>query len=144
MGQEIRSVISGEFSGFDEGNIFRLDNGYVFQQAAYFYHYHYAYRPQVRVFTKNGQLLIAVEGVNAQVPVIQVEVVKEGQIVSDFKGFDGSSLFQFQDESVWQQAEYKYNYHYAYRPDAMIVNGVNGLQLHVDGMDETVLVRRVR
>ncbi len=55
MGQEIRSVISGEFSGFDEGNIFRLDNGYVFQQAAYFYHYT-PYRPQVRVFTKNGAI----------------------------------------------------------------------------------------
>jgi len=144
MSNEIRSCIEGEFNGFDEGNVYRLDSGQVFQQTAYHYHYHYAFRPHVRVFRKGSAVLLEVEGVSGAVPVTEVNCLEEGVIVSDFKGFEGKSVFQFENGNVWQQAEYKYNYHYAYRPDATVVDGINGPELHVEGMDETVRVMRIR
>jgi hypothetical protein len=51
--------------------------------------------------------------------------------------------FKFTNEQVWEQVPYKYVYHYAYRPQAKIIDGINGLELFVDGMEETVVVRRV-
>jgi hypothetical protein len=44
------------------------------------------------------------------------------------------------DGSKWKQAEYHYEYHYAYRPEATVTN--DGLML-VDGMSRAVRVRRV-
>jgi hypothetical protein len=69
-------------------------------------------------------------------------VLEEGAIISDFNGFDGSARVQLDSGRVWEQAEYKYSYHYAYRPRAIIVDGVNGITLHVEGMNEGVRVRR--
>lgn len=143
MSYSISSFISGEFNGFNEGQLFRLDTGETFQQAVYHYHYHYAYRPRARVFQHGATLAIQVEGVSTVVPVKEVRCLEEGVIVSDFKGYDGQSTFQFENGHVWVQAQYKYCYHYAYRPNALIVDGINGLELHVDGMEETVRVRRV-
>jgi hypothetical protein len=141
---DIRSQILDEFSGFDDGAIFELDNGQVWQQRHYQYRYHYAYRPAVRVYSDGGRYMMDVAGMNEAVEVIQVSVLVEGPIISDFNGFDGSSKFQFQNGQVWQQAEYKYNYHYAYRPRGIIIDGINGAELRVEGMSETVKVRRLK
>jgi hypothetical protein len=72
------------------------------------------------------------------------DIVCEGVIISDFTGFDGDSEFEFDNGQVWKQAEYKYAYHYAYRPEAVVIDGRAGLILKVEGMDETVAVRRLK
>lgn len=144
MSNEIRSCIEGEFNGFDEANVYRLENGQVYQQAAHHYHYHYAFRPRVRIFHNGSGVMLEVEGLQGAVPVAEVSYLEEGVIVSDFKGFNGESVFQFENGGVWKQAEYKYNYYYAYRPEAAVVDGINGPELHVEGMEETVRVRRIR
>lgn len=78
------------------------------------------------------------------IEVVRATLIKSGNIASDFTGFSGNSTFQFDDGSVWEQTEYKYNYHYAYRPHGVIIDGINGIELSVDGMSETVRIRRVR
>jgi hypothetical protein len=75
------------------------------------------------------------------IEVVRANVLEEGAIVSDFNGFDGSSRFKFESGRVWQQAEYKYSYHYAFRPRAIVVDGVNGVELQVEGMSEKVRVQ---
>jgi hypothetical protein len=72
------------------------------------------------------------------------DLVFEGAIVSDFTGFNQGMKFEFQNGQIWEQAEYKYSYHYTYRPQAMVVDGLNGCELHVDGLSDTVRVRRLR
>lgn len=139
---EFRSQIEGEFNGYDDGALFRLTNGQVWQQRRYKYKYKYKYRPRVRVYQEQGRWFMEFDCIDEPIEVVRANVVEEGTIVSDFRGFDGSSRFQFQNGRVWQQAEYKYNYHYAHRPHAVIVEGVNGLEIQVDGMSETVRVRR--
>jgi hypothetical protein len=141
---EITSRIAGAFTGYHSGAVFKLANGQVWQQKRYKYKYKYKYRPSVRIYRDGGSYSMEVESMTEPVEVVRASVVEDGTIVSDFSGFDGSSKFQFENGHIWEQAEYKYSYHYAYRPHATIVDGINGRELSVDGMSETVRVNRVR
>ena len=60
-------------------------------------------------------------------------VIFNGWITSDFEGFDDEKIFEMSDGSTWQQAEYKYWYHYAYMPKAKIISENGRTELHVDG-----------
>ncbi len=47
-------------------------------------------------------------------------VIYKGKIESDFNGFDDNAVFKMSNGMYWVQAQYRYWYHYAYRPDAII------------------------
>ncbi len=110
----------------------------------YRYKYKYAYRPEVRIYQDGGEYMMEVSCMDEPIAVVRADIAVEGAIVSDFTGFNQGMKFEFQNGQVWEQAEYKYSYHYAYRPQARVVDGTNGHELHVDGMSETVRVRRRR
>jgi len=61
-------------------------------------------------------------------------------IDGSWSGWDGSTLLRLTDGSVWEQAEYHYEYHYAYRPSVVIT----GDKMLVQGMRRAVRVRRLR
>lgn len=44
------------------------------------------------------------------------------QIDGAWTGWSGDTIVQLTDGSVWRQAEYHYEYHYAYRPKVEIVS----------------------
>ena len=45
MGAYYSGYIDGDFNGFDEGNIYKLDNGSYWIQSEYEYDYMYEYNP---------------------------------------------------------------------------------------------------
>jgi hypothetical protein len=49
----------------------------------------------------------------------------KSQVVSDFNGWSGNTLFELQNGQIWKQDEYQYWYHYAYRP-VVIIKRDNG------------------
>ena len=53
-------------------------------------------------------------------------------------GWKGKTVVQLTDGSIWIQAEYHYEYHYAYRPQAQLTDG----GLLVEGMSKAIRVRR--
>lgn len=57
-----------------------------------------------------------------------------------WKGWSGKTVVELTNGSVWQQAEYFYEYVYAYRPEVVI----DGNEMHVEGMSRMVRVRRLR
>src|ERR1700759_4402681 len=118
---EIHSQIVGAFRGYHGGAVFQLTNGQTWQQGRYKYKYKYKYRPRVRVYEEQGRKMMAFDCMDEPIEVMRVNVLEDGIIVSDFDGFDGDSKFEFGNGHVWKQDEYKYNYHYAYRPRAVIV-----------------------
>ena len=72
-------------------------------------------------------------------------VVEEGQLKGSFRGFhDRETVFEFQSGGTWRQNEYKYDYHYAYMPEAKVVDDHGGYRLVVDGMSDSVEVVRIR
>lgn len=71
--------------------------------------------------------------------------LEDDVIVSDFRGFKNrDTLFKFRNGHVYQQNEYRYAYRYAYRPAAWVVDGRRGVELYVEGMSESVSVKRIR
>ncbi len=57
----IESTISGDIEGWDGDTIFKLDNGQIWQQAAYDYTYFYAYRPEVTIYQTSTGCRMKVE-----------------------------------------------------------------------------------
>ena len=144
MHTDTRSRIYGSTTGYHQYAVFKLENGQVWQQSEYHYQYHYAYQPEVRLFRYGTQQMLEIGGTLQAVSVIRVRIEVEGKIVSDFRGFDGDAQFHFQNGQLWKPAEYKYEYRYAYRPHAMVVSAPGGPALHVDGMNSSLRVRRIR
>jgi len=68
----------------------------------------------------------------------------ESSISGDFNGFDGDAVFKLQNGQIWEQAEYEYDYEYAFQPDVTIYETSGGCKMKVEDMDETVLVKRVK
>lgn len=70
--------------------------------------------------------------------------VIETQIDGDFEGWEGETIFKLMDGSIWQQASYDYTYHYAYSPDVMIYSKGGMFYMKVEGVDDEIMVRRIR
>lgn len=72
-------------------------------------------------------------------------IIVEGQLKGAFKGFKNrDTIFEFYNGNpkTWKQAEYKYLYHYAYMPHAKVVHEGGRYVLYVDGVADSVEVRR--
>jgi hypothetical protein len=67
----------------------------------------------------------------------------ESQIYGAFTGWHEDALFKLTNGQYWIQAEYKYEYNYQYRPYVTITGGLGGYVMKIDGMSNTVGVRRV-
>ncbi len=143
MDNQIESKIIGSFYGFNGDAIFKLVNGQVWQQAVYRYEYHYAYRPDVRIYEgSNGDVMMEVEGMKEPIQVRKASIEVEGIIESDFSGYEQGMTFEFNNGQVWEQTENKYRYKYLSRPKGIVVKHSSDFQLHIEGMDGIVKVRR--
>jgi hypothetical protein len=56
-----------------------------------------------------------------------------------WSGWNGDTVVQLTDGSVWRQDEYHYEYHYAYRPEVTIDRG----RMSVKGMHRAIRVRKI-
>jgi hypothetical protein len=61
------------------------------------------------------------------------------QVEDSWNGWNGDTIVKLTDGSVWRQAEYRYEYRYAYRPYVTLEGNV----MHVAGMSAGVRVRRI-
>ena len=61
-------------------------------------------------------------------------------IDGSWTGWSGDTIVQLTDGTVWRQDEYRYEYHYAYRPQVTITSG----KMLVVGMSQAVRVRQLR
>ncbi len=67
----------------------------------------------------------------------------ESQIDGTFEGWTGDTVFKLTNGQVWQQAEYAYTYHYAYRPRVTIFSASGGCKMQVEGVSTSIRVRRL-
>lgn len=57
----------------------------------------------------------------------------------EWSGWDGDTIVRLTNGTVWRQAEYYYEYRYAYRPEVIISSG----KMTVKGMRRAVRVQQV-
>jgi hypothetical protein len=69
----VESRISGEFSGWTGQTMFTLDNGQIWQQAAYAYTYSYSYRPEVAIYQTTAGCRMTVQGVDSKILVTRIK-----------------------------------------------------------------------
>lgn len=68
----------------------------------------------------------------------------ESTIDGQFEGWSGETVLVLSNGQIWQQSEYTYEYHYAYRPRVIIMESGGGFAALVDGTSRPVRVRRLR
>ncbi len=153
MPSVIKSHIEDEFEGWEGETIFRLDNGQIWQQSSYAYHYHYAYHPAVMIFRDGGRYVMKVDGVSQTVDVVQLTEApilgtgstggsgcESGHWISSIAS--GGAVITLEDGSVWQVDSID-------RTDSMLwlpiseITVCNGQLINTDD-DETVSARRLR
>jgi hypothetical protein len=68
----------------------------------------------------------------------------ESQIEGTFNGWSGDTIFKLNNGQIWQQASYAYTHHYAYRPEVVIYKTGSGYKMKVEGVDDTINVKRIK
>lgn len=77
------------------------------------------------------------------VPSDEPDVI-ESSIDGKFEGWKGETIFKLTNGQIWQQAEYAYLYHYAYRPEVLIYKSSGGYVMKVDGVSDEIRVKLIR
>ncbi len=57
--------------------------------------------------------------------------------------FEQAMSFEMLSGTKWIQAEYKYNYHFAFMPKAKIVEEMGNYYLEIESMNDRVLVKKI-
>ena len=70
-----------------------------------------------------------------------LRTIFKGKIDDDFEGFDDGNVYKMSNGTYWVQAKYRYWYHYAYRPDAIITEDQGRYVLTVKG--QSIPVRQL-
>jgi hypothetical protein len=71
-----------------------------------------------------------------------MRVIRQSQIDDEFVGFDEDMLFKLTDGTYWLQSEYRYWYHYAYRPAVEILEHSGRYFLRLAGDANAIAVIR--
>lgn len=68
-GTVMETQIDGEFEGFDQGKLFKMVNGQIYEQVEFHYRYHYAFMPRVMIMQTSGGMMMKVEPLDKMVRV---------------------------------------------------------------------------
>ncbi|MBX9616605.1 MAG: hypothetical protein K2X25_13490 [Caulobacteraceae bacterium] len=63
----------------------------------------------------------------------------QSQVQGAWTGWQGDTVVQLTNGSIWRQTQYFYQYLYRYRPKVI----VDGNMMYVDGMRRAVRVQRI-
>lgn len=126
--------VEGSWEGWSGETVVELTDGTFWQQTEYLYEYHYAYRPGVEL--ANGYM--TVDGMSRGVRVEPVSASR-ATIIGAWTGWDGKTEVELTDGTRWQQAEYHYEYRYAYRPSVLLIED----KMLVAEMSKPIRVRRL-
>jgi hypothetical protein len=160
-----RARISGDFSGWNGTTIVRLDNGQIWQQAEYYYEYHYAYAPKVILITRDDKTTLQVEGTRKSIrvqllvdtasdatsasplPPTEAERQDAGSsavdstVVGMFTGWTGSTIVKLANGQIWQQAEPHIEITALAMPRAVVYRSGTATIMFIEGADEPVRVK---
>lgn len=91
-----------------------------------------------------GDTAPAISSVTPTAPRGSSQDVIESRIDGTFEGWTGETIFKLTNGQIWQQDQYAYTYHYAYRPEVIIVRSAGGYTMSVEGLRSTIRVRRLQ
>lgn len=72
-----------------------------------------------------------------------MQKIYDSHIVDEFEGWNGDSIYQLDNGTLWKLTVYQYTYTYSYRPRAIIYSNQGSHFLEVEGMEKAVQVDQV-
>lgn len=71
-GSVYKTKIDGDFNGWEGETLFKMMDGSIWQQSSYAYTYHYAFMPDVIIYSKGGSYFMKVEDVEDEIKVRKI------------------------------------------------------------------------
>jgi hypothetical protein len=68
----------------------------------------------------------------------------ESRIAGEFDGWSGGTVFRLLNGQIWQQSSAAIARHHAEKPGVLIYRSGVGHKMKVEGVDQTISVRRVK
>lgn len=68
----------------------------------------------------------------------------ESRIDGNFEGWSGETIFKLENGQIWQQVTYSYTYRYAFRPKVLIIKVHGAYKMVVEGISQSIFVRRLK
>jgi len=154
--------IPGLISGtIQRGHIFTTASGSIYEVNGITLQLVLELSPEVAVFRQGNVFSLVIEGFDESLICRQLKPprhqagsapsqapshsdVVESYIDGTFEGWSGQTVFKLTNGQIWQQASYAYTYHYAFRPKVMIYPSGGGYIMRVDGVRQTIQVRRLK
>jgi hypothetical protein len=68
----------------------------------------------------------------------------EARIDGRFEGWSGATIFTLLDGQIWQQSSSGFIDHHAEKPTVLIYRSGTGHKMKVEGVSQTISVRRLR
>jgi hypothetical protein len=136
--------VAGTFNGWSEDTLIEVDNGNIWKQATYYYHYTYAYRPNITIYLDGTRYYAEVEGIDKRVEVEMVMEYFKGKIKDTFNGWNGDTVIELIDGSLWEQDDNQIEVAFAFQPDIIIYRHdyETSFYASVEGVDKHVKVNQ--
>ncbi len=68
----------------------------------------------------------------------------ESRISGEFAGWSGETVFRLRNGQIWQQCSNGITEHHAEMPGVLIYRSGIGYKMKVDGIDQTISVKRLK
>ncbi len=68
----------------------------------------------------------------------------ETKIDGEFHGWSGNTLFALANGQIWQQSSHALVRHYSYAPKVLIYRSGSSIKMKVEGVENTISVKRIR
>ncbi len=150
--------LEGSISGtVQQGRIFKTASGSIYEVTGLTLQLVLELSPEVTVLQNGIVFKLIVDGFEEPLLCRQLKAsgstssksgggsdAIESTISGTFEGWDGETVFVLDNGQIWQQSSYAYMYHYAYRPSVLIYKTSGGYKLRLEGVDETIFVKRLK
>ena len=136
-----KGKLDGVFYGFDNEELFKMNNGTYWIQAVYKYWYHYEERPVGIIKEEYARYYLSVAGQEVEIRKLNSPI--ESRIKGEFKGWDGKTSYTLTNGQKWEQVESNCKYaSYGYSPEAIVYEAPSGIYMKVAGT--RVKVKRIK
>lgn len=100
--------------------------------------------PKVTIMKKGDSYKLIVDGFDEPVICRKIDKYLKYKIDGDFKGWKGETIFKFTNGQIWQQISFDNAYQYANSPEVIIYEIDNKTYMHVDGVEASIQVKRLK
>jgi hypothetical protein len=140
-----KTSIKGSISGsITKGYLFKTSGGSFYEIIERTRQRVRERNPDVTIYKSGNDYKLVIEGFDEPVICRKIKDVIESTIEGEFKGWEGSTIFKLTNGQIWQQSEYSYMYHYAYRPSVTIYESKDGVKMKVEDVDEVISVKKLK